>query len=117
MTASSLTDEAQKAALDNVARAVQPQFEALHERARENAKALRSLDAADAGYATALQNLATEAGDIATQAVLLHGRLRADIGAELTDEQRRQLAAAVEQRREHHRQHRRERRGSRHDRR
>lgn len=99
-------DDARKQSLTNVVTAAAPQFEALRERAKENVEALRALDVDDADYATRLQNLATIAGELATQAVLLHGRLRADLSAELTDEQRVELAAALTERRERFREHR-----------
>lgn len=102
-------DTSQRQALENVARAATPEFEALGERANENAKAMRALDVTDEGYAVALENLAREAGEVATEAVLLHGRLRADISAELTEAQREALSKFLESRRERAR----ERRGTR----
>jgi Spy/CpxP family protein refolding chaperone len=93
-------DESQQQALSNVVAAAEPEFAALAEKAREQREAMHALDVNDDNYTTDLQNLAAAAGELAMQSVLLHGRLRAEIAAELSDEQRSQLAEAMQSRHE-----------------
>ena len=67
----------------------QPQLiDALRERGRANRLALRELDTSEADYAVTLDNLAAEHGRLATERIMLMGRVRAQIAAELTEEQR-----------------------------
>ena len=54
---------------------------------------MHSLDVNDPDYGSNLQNLSVEIGALTSEATLLHGRLRADVYAELTPEQRERAAA------------------------
>lgn len=93
-------DDTQTQELRNVVEAARPQMEELREKSRNNREAIAALDVNDPDYGAKLQNLSEESGYLATQATQLFGQLRADISAELTDEQRLQLAEAMSQMRE-----------------
>lgn len=88
-------DETQQQALTNVVEAAAPEMEVLRDRARQNRDAIRKLDVNDPDYDARLANLAGENGELATAATLMHGRLRAEIDALLTPEQRATLAEDV----------------------
>jgi len=94
-------DDAQHEALLNIVKAAEPEFEALGDEARAQAKAMHDLDVSADDYAVQLQNLASRAGELASKSVLLRGRVRAEINAELTAAQLAQLTAAFEARRGH----------------
>lgn len=85
-------DDTQAQSVKNIVEAARPEIAELRDRARENHKAVRELDADDADFGAKLSNLAHTSGELATQATLLHGRLRAEINAVLTPEQRQKLA-------------------------
>jgi Spy/CpxP family protein refolding chaperone len=85
-------DDTQAQSVKNIVEAARPEMTELRNRARENHKAVRELDAGDADFGAKLSNLAHVSGELATQATLLHGRLRAEINAVLTPEQRQKLA-------------------------
>lgn len=84
-------DGAQRATIENIVEAVRPEAEALRERFRANREALSALDASDPAYETTLNNLALSQGQLATEGVLLATRIRTEINAVLTDEQREKL--------------------------
>ena len=84
-------DETQEQNVQNVVEAAKPQFEALRERARATRTAMRELNIEDPDYAAKLDNLAAEQGQLATERTVLLGRLRADVGAQLTPEQRAEV--------------------------
>lgn len=86
-------DETQQQEIDNILSAAKPQLDALRERAETNRKAMYELDAGDSNHEAKLNNLAAEKGAIVSEQALLHGRLKADIHAVLTPEQRQELAA------------------------
>ena len=85
-------DEDQEQAVRNIVDAAQPEIDALRERGRAAREQMHSLDVDNPDYGVELQNLATEIGEVTSAATLLHGRLRADVYAVLTPEQR-ELAA------------------------
>lgn len=85
-------DDTQTQAISNILDASQPEIDALRESASANRQAIRALDVGDADYGAQLQNLAATSGELATQSVLLHGKVRADVQAVLTPEQVQQLA-------------------------
>jgi len=85
-------DATQEQSVRDLMEAARPQFDSLRDRSRANRDALRDLDVNDPGYDARLKELATESGQLATEMTLLHGRLRAEINAVLTPEQRQQLA-------------------------
>lgn len=84
--------DAQQQNIANHLEAVKPEFESLRERSRANRTALRELNTADADYAARLDTLAVEQGQLATERTMLMGRVRAQVAAELTDEQRAEMA-------------------------
>ena len=81
-------DEAQRESVDNIMTAAKPEIKALRERAKANHEALRALGPAD----PEVQNIAISNGELATEATLLFARVRCEIDAVLTDEQRAELA-------------------------
>ena len=85
-------DETQSQTINNILQAAQPEADSLRERSRANHEALRTLDVNDASYNATLQNLSAESGELATERTLLHGRVRGEIFAVLTAEQRQKMA-------------------------
>jgi Spy/CpxP family protein refolding chaperone len=100
-------DETQEQAIRNIVDAAKPEVESLRAQAKANREAMHALDTADADYDVKLQNLAIQNGELVTQLTLLHGRVMAQVNAELTDEQREKFAEGRERmhkRFRHHRQ-------------
>ena len=93
-------DEDQSQQVKNILEAAKPEFDALRDRGRETRTALMALDPADADYGAALQNLSVESGQVATDLTLLHGRVRSEVNAVLTPEQRELLAERMAEFRE-----------------
>jgi Spy/CpxP family protein refolding chaperone len=85
-------DEVQSQSIGNIVAAARPEIDDLRGRASANRKAIADLDTSDPDYGAKLQNLSDENGYLASQATLLHGRLRAEINEQLTPEQRTQFA-------------------------
>jgi Spy/CpxP family protein refolding chaperone len=85
-------DDTQEQAVQNIVDAAAPEMTEIHDKAKQNREAIRGLDASDPDYGAKLANLARENGELATSATLLHGKLRAEIHAVLTPEQRAELA-------------------------
>lgn len=85
-------NETQSSNIENILAAAKPEIDALRERAKATRKAMHELDVNDPAYGTELQNLSTQIGALTSEATLLHGRLRADVFAQLTDEQRERAA-------------------------
>lgn len=81
-------DDDQSQVLKNIIGAALPEITELKDAARENRQAIAALDVEDPDYAARLDNLAAENGRLAAAATRLHGRLRAEISAALTPEQR-----------------------------
>ena len=81
-------DEAQRESVDNIMDAAKPEIKALRERAKANHEALKALGPGD----PEVQNIAISNGELATEATLLFARVRGEIDAVLTDEQRAELA-------------------------
>lgn len=90
-------DETQQQTVSNIVEAARPEFEALRDKARENRKAMRELETTDPDYSAKLTNLATENGELMASGTILFGRVRAELAAELTDEQRAKLEARMEE--------------------
>ena len=88
-------DETQQQEIDNILSAAKPEIDALRERAEANRKAMYELDAGDSNHDAKLNNLAAEKGAIVSEQAMLHGRLKADIHAVLTPEQRQELAGTA----------------------
>jgi len=89
-------DDSQRESVNNIVSAAKPEIDALREKARANREALRTLDAGD----PEVQNIAISNGELATEGTLLFTRIRGEIDAVLTDEQRAKLAEAKENRKE-----------------
>ncbi|MDH4047093.1 MAG: Spy/CpxP family protein refolding chaperone [Gammaproteobacteria bacterium] len=81
-------DETQRESVDNIMSAAKPEMEALRDKARANHEVLRALDSGD----PEVMNIAASNGELATEATLLFARVRGEIDAVLTDEQRAKLA-------------------------
>ena len=89
-------DDAQRENVRNIMSAARPEIESLRDKFRENHEALRTLAAGD----PEVQNIAIANGELATEATLLFARVRGEIDAVLTDEQRAQIAEFKERRSE-----------------
>lgn len=89
-------DDAQLAQVQNIMQAAKPEFEALREQRRANREALASLDAEAPGYSVQLNDIAVSNGQLATDGTLLFSRVRNEIRAVLTEEQRAKLARSKE---------------------
>jgi len=101
-------DDSQSQEVGNVVAAAKPELDALRERLRAARERMHELDVDSPDYGSELQNLATEFGAATTEAALLHGRVRADVLAVLTPEQRELAKTARENmrgRRGGHRRH------------
>lgn len=85
-------DEAQTQTIGGILESASPEIDALREQARAARKAMHELDVNDPNYSTNLDKLSAEIGRLTSEATLLHGRLRAEIFAQLTPEQQ-ELAA------------------------
>lgn len=85
-------DDTQAQTLQNIVDASRPEIIELRDRAMKNHQAIRELAADDPEFDTKLSLLAQDNGELATAATLLHGRLRAELNAVLTPEQRAVLA-------------------------
>ena len=85
-------DDTQRAQVLNIMEAAKPEFEALREQMRANREALASLDAQDPGYSAQLNDIAMSNGQLATDGTLLFSRVRSEVNAVLTEEQREKLA-------------------------
>ena len=85
-------DETQRQSVENILEASKPEFEALRDRFKANREALQALDPAGASYSVNLEAAAAENGRLATEATLLRSRVRTEINAVLTEEQREKLA-------------------------
>jgi len=85
-------DQSQRQAVENAVSSLQPEMDALRERAEANRTRLQGLDPGASDYPARLNELATEKGAVETEQTVLHGRLKADIHAVLTPGQRQQLS-------------------------
>lgn len=84
----------QSQAIDNILTAARPEIDALRERIGTARAALRDLDVDAPDYGATLQNLSSDLGALTAEAALLHGRVRAEVFAVLSPEQREQASAA-----------------------
>jgi len=87
-------DDTQRDSVENIMDAAKPEIKALREQLRANHDALKTLSADD----PEVQNIALSNGTLATEGTLLFVRVRGEIDAVLTDEQRAQLAELKERR-------------------
>ena len=91
-------DETQQQTISNIVEAAKPEFEVLRDRSRANRQAMRQLVTTDPDYSAKLSNLAAETGEVAAERTRLFGRVRSEINAELTDEQRAELESLASER-------------------
>ena len=84
-------DEAQQQSIENILEAARPEFHALRTDFRANRQALEALDPADPDYTSAINAIAAENGRLATEGTLLMSRVRNEVHAVLTAEQREKL--------------------------
>ena len=89
-------DEIQSQQVESIIAAARPELDALREKRRTNRDAMRSLDVDDPDYGAQLENLSAENGELASDASRLFGRIRADIHAVLTPEQRQKLEESAD---------------------
>jgi len=89
-------DDTQIESVQNIMSAAEPEMQALREQMRANHEALESLAADD----PEVQNIAISNGELATAGTLLFVRVRGEIDAVLTAEQRAKLAEFRTQRRD-----------------
>ena len=89
-------DDAQQESVRNILEAARPEIEALRDQVRANREALEALDTSDAAYSAELNNIAISNGQLATEGTLLFSRIRTEVSAVLTDEQREKLARGKE---------------------
>ena len=89
-------DDVQREQVENIMTAAKPELKALREQLRANKNALRDLDGND----PEVQNIAISNGELATEGTLLAARIRGEINAVLTDEQRAKLDEGKERRKE-----------------
>ena len=81
-------DDTQHETIRNIVDAARPEMQALRDKARANRDALAALDAGSPD----VQSIAISNGELATEATLLFTRVRGEINAVLTEEQRAELA-------------------------
>ena len=84
-------DETQVQSIENILESARPEFQALRADFRANRKALEALDPAAADYPAAINDIAAENGRLATEGTLLMSRVRNEVHAVLTVEQREKL--------------------------
>ncbi len=93
-------DDAQAQAISGIIEAARPEIEGLRERAQAARKAIHDLDVDEPDYYGTLNSLSLEIGSLTSEATLLHGRLRAEVYAQLTPEQRARAAEGRQRLRE-----------------
>ncbi len=84
-------DDAQRASVENVIAAARPEIDELRRQLKANREALQALDPGDPAYDVLLGDIALSNGELATQGTFLFTRIRNEVGAILTDEQRDKL--------------------------
>ena len=89
-------DDAQRERVQNILEAAKPEIEALRDQGRANREALNTLDPNDPAYSAALNDIAVSNGQLATEGTLLFTRIRTEVDAVLTEEQREKLARSKE---------------------
>ena len=90
-----LTDE-QRVTIEGILEASKPEMEALREQVKANREAIQALDPASASYDAELNNLALSNGELATTGTLLAVRVKTEVAAVLTDEQKAKLERGKE---------------------
>jgi Spy/CpxP family protein refolding chaperone len=94
-------EDTQTEQIKNIMEGAKPEFDTLRAKGMANREATKNLDVDDPDYGAKMQNLSIASGELATSLAELRGRVRAEIHAILTPEQREQLASAPERGRNH----------------
>ncbi len=81
-------DETQRQTVQNIQLAAEPEVTALRERMQANREDMKALDPNDPNRSALLNDIAIEKGQLTTEATLLFDRVRGELSAVLTDEQR-----------------------------
>ena len=81
-------DETQRQTVQNIRLAAEPEVTALRDRMQANREKMQALDANGPNRSTLLNDIAVEKGQLTTEATLLFDRIRNELSAVLTDEQR-----------------------------
>jgi len=98
-------DDVQRQSVQNIHDAAKPEMDALRESMKANRTSMRALDANDPNRSSLLNQIALEKGQLVADGILLSDRVRGEVDAVLTDEQREKLAKArsnMDQRRDGH---------------
>ena len=85
-------DDTQRQSVQNIHDAARPEIDALRERMKANRESMRVLDVSDPNRSVLLNQLAAENGQLTAEGILLSDRVRNEVNAVLTDEQREMLA-------------------------
>lgn len=94
-------DAAQVESVQKIMDASRDDMDSLRQRLEANREAAQALDVDDPAYADNLEQLAVESGELATEMTRLRGRIRAEVHAVLTPEQRQTMAAQMGRRMGH----------------
>ncbi|MEM1176003.1 MAG: Spy/CpxP family protein refolding chaperone [Pseudomonadota bacterium] len=86
----------QQAAIESILEASKPEMRALRQQLKANREAIQALDPAGTSYAAELNNLALSNGELATTGTLLSVRVKTEVAAVLTDEQKARLKRGKE---------------------
>ena len=84
-------DETQRQSVQNIQLAAEPEMTALRERKKANRDEMKTLDANDPNRSALFNDIAVENGQLVTEATLLFDRVRNEVGAVLTEEQRAKM--------------------------
>ncbi len=90
-----LSDE-QRATIEGILEASKPEMEALREQVKANREAIQALDPSNASYDAELNNIALSNGELATTGTLLAVRVKTEVAAVLTDDQKAKLERGKE---------------------
>ncbi len=90
-----LSDE-QRATIEGILEASKPEMQALREQVKANREAIQALDPNSASYDAELNNIALSNGELATTGTLLAVRVKTEVAAVLTDDQKAKLERGKE---------------------
>ena len=90
-----LSDE-QRATIEGILDASRPEIQALREQVKANREEIRALDPGSTSYDAELNNIALSNGELATTGTLLAVRVKTEVAAVLTDDQKAKLERGKE---------------------
>ncbi|MEO1204550.1 MAG: Spy/CpxP family protein refolding chaperone [Pseudomonadota bacterium] len=93
-------DATQRASMENILEAARPEIQSMREQMRVNRHALETLNPDDPAYDMLLNDIAISNGELAAQGTFLFTRIRSEVNAILTDEQREKLKRKKERMKE-----------------